>query len=191
MNEEELAPHQFTMKDGGYRLDDTRFARLKQWHGVLFQLTTAKYYLDQLKGRRPIPGKLEDSYEVMALLSAFILQYSKCFTSGGKGQVTLDDHKVFVPGSGALVAHKRILDIRHNLVAHNGNCDLVLPDIGVKEKDDRFVIKHFLTFSIPMNELDAFGEALGTTLSYSVQAINKHLDSIGEKLGKIVLLDET
>jgi hypothetical protein len=190
MNEEDLEPHKSTMKAGGYRLDDTRFARLKKWHGVLFQLTSAKYYLDQLKGRKPNLGKLEDSYEVMALLSAFILQYSKCFTSGAEGQATLDDHKVFVPGSGALVAHRRILDIRHNLVAHNGNSDLVIPDLGVKEQDDRFVVKHFLTFAIPMNELDAFEEALEATLRHSVQALNKNLDSIGEKLGKIVLLDE-
>ena len=190
MNEEDLQPHKSAMKTGGYRLDDARFSRLKQWHGVLFQLTSAKYYLDQLKSRKPDLVKPNDSFEVMALLSAFILQYSKCFTSGGKGQVTLDERKVFALGSGALVAHKRILEIRHNLVAHNGNSDLVLADLGVKEQDDRFVVKHFLTFAIPLNELGVFEEALEATLAHSVLALNKHLDSIGEKLGKMVLLDE-
>lgn len=190
MNDEDLEPHKSAMKSGGYRLDDPRFERLKQWHGVLFQLTSAKHYLDLLKARNPDLGNLEDSYAVMALLSAFILQYSKCFTSGGKGQVTLDENKVFASGCEALAAHKRILDIRHNLVAHNGNSDLLLPDIGVKEQDDRFVVKHFLTFAIPLNELDAFEVALETTYRHSVLALNKHLDSIGEKLGKIVLLDE-
>lgn len=190
MSEEDLQPHSSAMKNGGYCLDDARFARLKQWHGILFQLTGARYYLDQLKARKPVLGDLEDSYAVMALFSAFILQYSKCFTSGGKGQVTLDENKVFDPASEALVAHNHILDIRHNLVAHNGNSDLVIANVGVKEQDDRFVVKHFLTFTIPLNELDAFELALETTFRYSVLALNKHLDSIGEKLGKIVLLDE-
>ncbi|PPT47585.1 hypothetical protein [Xanthomonas arboricola] len=135
MNEEDLKLHKSAMKAGDYHLDDTRFERLKQWHGVLFQLTSAKHYLDQLKSRRPNLGDLGDSYEVMALLSAFILQYSKCFTSGGKGKVKLDEHKVFTQGSSALVAHKRILDIRHNWTAHNGNSDLLLPALGVKELD--------------------------------------------------------
>ena len=154
------------------------------------QLTSARYYLDQLKIRKPDLGKPADFYEVIALFSAFILQYSKCFTSGGKGQVTLDDKRVFASGSEALAAHKRILEIRHNLVAHNGNSDLVLPGLGVKEQDDRFVIRHFLTFAIPLNELRAFEEALEVTFKHSVLALNKHLDSIGETLGKIVLLDE-
>lgn len=190
MNDQDLASHKAAMNAGGYRLDDSRFERLKQWHGVLFQLTSAKYYLEQLQCRKPILGMIENSYEVIALLSTFILQYSKCFTSGGKGQVTLDERKVFTQGSDALVAHKRILDLRHNLVAHNGNSDLVLPDLAVKEQDDRFVVKHFLTIAIPINELGAFGEALDVTYTYAVQALNKHLDSIGERLGKIVLLDE-
>lgn len=190
MKEEDLEPHKSAMENGGYCLDDTRFARLKQWHGVLFQLSSAGYYLKQLKARKPNLGNPEDFYDAMALFSAFILQYSKCFTSGGKGQVTLDEHKVFASGGEALAAHKRILDIRHNLVAHNGNSDLVLPDLGVKEQDDRFVVKHFFTFAIPLNELDAFEMALETTYRHTVLALNRHLDSIGEKLGKIVLLDE-
>lgn len=178
------------MKKDGYCLDDARFARLKQWHGVLFQLTSAKYYLEQLKARKSDLGNLEDAYGGIALFSAFILQYSKSFTSAGKGQVKLDGKKVFESAGEALVAHKRIIEIRHNLVAHNGDSDLVLANIGVKEQDDRFVVKHFLTFAIPFNELDAFELALEATYRYSVLAINKHLDSIGEKLGKIVLLDE-
>lgn len=60
----------------------------------------------------------------------------------------------------------------------------------MKEKDDHFVVKHFLTFTIPLNELDVFEMELENTYRHSVLALNKHLDSIGEKLGKIVLLDE-
>jgi hypothetical protein len=190
MNNQALEPHKSAMKANGYQLDDSRFLRLQQWHGVLFQLTSAKYYLGQIKAYKHALGDLEDSFQVMALLSAFILQYSKCFTSGGKGQVTLDENKVFASKAEALPAHKRILDIRHNLVAHNGNSDLVHPNIGVKEQDDRFVVKHFLTFAIPLDELEAFEQALEATTHHSVLALNKHLDSIGEKLGKIVLLDE-
>jgi hypothetical protein len=60
----------------------------------------------------------------------------------------------------------------------------------VKELADRFVVKHLLTFAIPMNELPAFGEPLEVASGYTVQALNKHLNSIGERLGKIVLIDE-
>lgn len=178
------------MEADGYKLDDSRFSRLKQWNGVLFQLTSAKYYLDQIKAHKSELGDLKNAFELMAQFSAFVLQYSKCFTSGGKGQTTLDENKVFASNAEALKAHKRILDIRHNLVAHNGNSELILANIGVKEQDDRYVVKHFLTLAFPLGELAAFEKALETATQHSMLALNKHLDSIGEQLGKIVLLDE-
>ena len=190
MNDDDLKSHKNAMLAGGYNLDSPDFQRLKQWHGVIFQLTSAKYYLNALMLREPILGDLEDVYKAMALLSSFILQYSKCFTSGGQRQVTLDANKVFTPGGDDLKSHHRILEIRHNLIAHNGNSDLVLANIGMKEQEDRFVVKHFLTFALPMDELSEFEAALDIATKYSVKAINKHLDSIGERLGKIVLLDE-
>lgn len=191
MNEDDLTLHQSAMTAGGYSLDAPDFQRLMQWHGVLFQLTSAKYYLTVLMRREPVLGELEDFYEEMALLSSFVLQYSKCFTSGGQGQVTLDGKKVFAPGVDGLKSHQRILEIRNNLVAHNGNSELVLARLGVKEQEDRFVVKHFLTFALPMDELSGFEVALNRVTDYSTLAINKHLDSIGEHLGKIVLLDES
>lgn len=190
MDKQSLEVHFRKMQHGGYQLDDTRFARLKQWHGVLFQLTGAKYYITKLKNLNGNLGEIENIYEQMSLFSAFILNYSKCFTSGGKGQVTIDASKVFAKNSRELVTHKRLLDIRHNWIAHNGNIDLILPNVGVMEQDDRFVVRHFLTIAIPINELGVFEEALETVTNYSVAAINKHLDSIGERLGKIVLFDE-
>ena len=190
MNDDDLKPHKSAMLAGGYNLDAPDFQRLKQWHGVIFQLTSARHYLNALMRREPTLGDLEDCYEAMALLSSFVLQYSKCFTSGGQGQVTLDANKVFPPSGDDLKSHRRILEIRNNLVAHNGNSDLVLANLGVKEQEGRFVVKHFLTFALPMNELSVFEVALDAVTDYSMKAINKHLDSIGERLGKIVLLDE-
>ena len=190
MTEDDLTPHKSAMTAGGYSLDAPDFQRLKQWHGVIFQLTSAKHYLEALLHREHSLGKLEDFYEAMALLSSFVLQYSKCFTSGGQGQVTLDEKKVFASSGDGLKSHRRILELRNNLVAHNGNSDLVLANLGMKELEDRFVIKHYRTFALPMDELGGFELALGTVADYSILAINKHLDSIGERLGKIVLLDE-
>jgi len=190
MDKKNLEEHLRTMQYGGYQLDDTRFARLKQWNGVLFQLNGAKYYITRLKNLNVNLSQIENAFEQMSLFSAFILNYSKCFTSGGKGQVTIDASKVFARDSRELVTHKRILDIRHNWIAHNGNIDLILPNLGVKEQDDRFVVKHFLTIAIPIHELSAFEEALEAVSNYCVAAINKHLDGIGERLGKIILLNE-
>jgi hypothetical protein len=190
MDKPNLEEHLRIMQYGGYQLNDARFTRLNQWNGVLFQLTGAKYYITKLKNLNGNLGEIENIYEKMSLFSAFVLNYSKCFTSGGKGQVTIDASKVFAKNSRELVTHKRLLDIRHNWIAHNGNIDLILPNVGVMEQDDRFVVRHFLTIAIPINELGVFEEALETVTNYSVAAINKHLDSIGERLGKIVLFDE-
>ncbi|RIJ04484.1 hypothetical protein DXK93_08375 [Achromobacter sp. K91] len=188
MNEEILDPHYSALKNDDYCLDDARFARLKQWHGVLFQLASARYYLDELKACKSVKGNLQDAYHKLALFSAFILQYSKCFSSAGNGRVTLDGKRVFSSAGEALVAHKRILNIRNTLVAHNGDSDLVHANVGVKEQDDRFEVKHFMTLAIPFEELDAFELALEGAQGFSVLAINKHLDKVGEELGKIVLL---
>lgn len=191
MAETELTPHKSAMMAGGYSLDEPDFQRLKQWHGVIFQLTSAKHYLGTLLHREHALGALEDFYEALALLSSFVLQYSKCFTSGGRGQVTLDEKRVFAAGGDGLESHRRILELRNTLVAHNGNSDLVQANLGMKELEDRFVVKHYLTFALPINELGGFELALGTVTEYSILAINKHLDSIGERLGKIVLLNES
>lgn len=59
MNDEDLESYKSVMKSGDYRLDGTRFARLKQSHGVLFPLTGAKHYLYQLKVHNSNLGNLE------------------------------------------------------------------------------------------------------------------------------------
>ncbi|MFA9287557.1 hypothetical protein ACCQ08_22450 [Comamonas sp. SY3] len=190
MNEVDLQLHKSSMEKGGYGLNDDRFERLKQWHGVLFQIASASHYLSQLKDRGSTPDILKDTYADLSLFSSFILQYSKSYTSSGKGQVVLDAKKVFAAGSNALTAHERILKIRHKYVAHNDNSNLILANLGVKEMNDRFVIKHFLTLAIPLGELDDFKLALDATYAYAVISLNKQLDKLGEKLGKIVLLNE-
>lgn len=190
MNDEDLKPHKSAMEKDGYILDAPRFEKLKQWNGVIFQIISAMHYLDQLKAHKPDLGNLQDTYRQMSLIYAFTLQYSKCYTQAGRGQTTLDATKVFKPASESLVAHKRIIDIRHNLVAHNGNTDLALSNLAVKELEDRFIVKHFLTFAMPMNELEMFTIAIEDTYAYTVKSLNKYMGNIGDKYGKPVYLDD-
>lgn len=190
MNTDDLIFHKTAMMKGGYSLDNKDFQGLKRWYGILFQLTSAKHYLNMLMCQETIFGDLKNIYEGMALFSSFVLQYSKCFTSAGEGLAKLDAKQVFASSENDFKSHKRILEIRNNLIAHNGKIDLVLVSQGVKEQEDRFLVKHFITFSVPMNELSSFEVALDMATSHSIRAINKNLDSIGKKLGKIVLFDE-
>jgi hypothetical protein len=188
--DDEQGRHTAAKTAGGYSLQEPDFLRLRHWHGILFQLSSARYFLQTLAQRKLAVGQLKEAYQGLALLQSFVLQYSKCFSSAGPGQVTLDEHQVFKTDGEAKASHRRILEIRNSLVAHNGDSDLVIADIGVKELPDRFVIKHYLTLALPINELAAFATALNRVEEYATSAINKHLDKIGERLGKIVLLDE-
>lgn len=188
MEDADLTEHYAAMKSGGYELERPDFLKLRSWHAVLFQTHSAEHSLTKLMSRTTSRGSLEDAHEEQALFSNFILQYSKCFTSGGKGQVTLDERRVFAGSDSEFVIHKRILEIRHNLVAHNGNNDLVKANLAVREEADRILVRHFLTFAMPKNELPSFKSALGILSNFVVISLNKHLDSLQEKFGKPVLL---
>jgi len=188
MDDADVDKHMQQVMEDGFVLNDKRFERLKQWHGVLFQLMSARSYLSQLMTRERTLGDLSDALTDLSLLTAFVLQYSKCFTSGGTGQARLDEKKVFDANSDTLKAHKRILDIRHRFVAHNDNIDLVVSNLAVKELEDRFVVQHLMTYAMPGNEYPDFQAALDAVDQHVIEAMNKNLDSLGERLGKVITL---
>jgi len=188
MNAIELEKHYASMREGGYELNRSEFQRLRSWHSVLYQLHSAEYSLEKLTTRTPSLGELDDIHETEALFANFILQYSKCFTSSGPGKVSLDERRVFPADSVNLIAHKRILEMRHSLVAHNGTSDLVKETIAVREEADQYLVRHLVTRALPMNELPSFKDAFAAVNEHVVLRLNKHLDSLQEKLGKLVLL---
>jgi hypothetical protein len=190
MDDADVAEHMQPVIEDGFVLNDKRFERLKQWHAVLFQLMSARSYLHQIMTRERLLGDLSDALTDLSLLAAFVLQYSKCFTSGGTGQARLDEKKVFDADSDALKAHTRILDIRHRFVAHNDNTDLVVSNLAVKELEDRFVVRHLMTYAMPGNEYPDFQAALDVVEQHVIEAMNKNLDSLGERLGKVITLHQ-
>ena len=74
-------------------------------------------------------------------------------------------------------------------MAHNGSIDLVIANIAVREESDHFYVRHFLTVSLPKDELTTFEHTLKSVMDYTVLSLNKHLDSLQEKLGKLVLFE--
>lgn len=187
-DEIELEKHFASLRAEGYEINRSEFQRLRSWHSVLYQLHSAEHSLEKLTIRKPSLGDLEDIHETQALFANFILQYSKCFTSSRSGKVSLDERKIFPTGGTDLIAHKRILEIRHSLIAHNGTSDLVKETIAVREEADRYLVRHLITFALPMNELPSFKDALVTVNKHVVLRLNKHLNSLQEKLGKLVHL---
>jgi len=189
MNPSDLTTHYAAMKAGGYELEHPEFLKLKSWNGVLFQTASAFHSLKVLLTKEPTLGNLDDAYLEQALFSHFILQYSKCFTSSGKGQVSLDERRVFAGNIAGLSSHKRILELRNSLIAHNGNSELVVANIAVREDPDQYLVRHLLTIAFPKSELVDYEKALKVVIDYVHLRLNEHLDSLQDKLWKLVLCE--
>ncbi len=191
MDDETLSEHLDAMRSGEYELDRPEFVHLKSWHGVVFQAHNAQYALSKLESHEHKRGDLSNIDEQQALFAFFVVEYGKCFASAGIGQVTLYARNVFAGNARAEAAHGKILTHRNRLVAHNGGSELVRHTIAVKEERDRFDVRHFTTTAMPYDELAGFQEALETLTQFVIVKMNKHLDSLETKLGKVVRLNES
>lgn len=120
----------------------------------------------------------------------FILSYSKCYSSSGKGRISLDASDIFKDNSKLEVIHKQILEIRNKHVAHNDESSFDIAINLILQNDKIIKLANTYTISTPINEFDAYLEALEYCELQVITKINKKLDKIEKRIGKKIELNK-
>jgi hypothetical protein len=174
----------------GFEPDPPAFAKLNGWNMLIVQITMADQYLKEFA--KPLAEAVDttDLFRQNAWFVAFLTTYGKCFNSANDRTVTLDANEVFKSDPPVRDIHDRILRLRNAYAAHNSGSGLVHSHLAVKEENGAFLIKHLVTTSLPVDEVESFRRALDMVEDVVIRRLNRHLDRLQEKLGKPVLLAE-
>lgn len=121
-----------------------------------------------------------------AFLRNAILNYSKCFSSSGKGEITLQKKDVFRDKQKLLSIHNRVIALRNNFFAHNDTTDIDDLTFASKEVGEELVVKAMYEIKLPNNEflimLELF-QYVGRYIKLSIDNRTKHLEKqIGKKI---------
>ncbi len=156
----------------------------------MMQVTEAKEFLRLAETTHMVHAQstMAEILTQQALFRGFVLSYSKCFTSSGKGRASLDASKVFKTVPKCLPIHERILLFRHKFAAHGDESGLEEALIAVREDTDHFMIQHLYSIANPLNEYAGFRETLDVLESYVVDGVNKNLNRLQQELGKPVFV---
>lgn len=188
--EQEIQNHLATLRAEGYEINQERFERLNAWTRVLYQVSSARKCLEIFSGREMSIGSIDDANISMSLFYAFVLQYGKCFTSSGSGLVSLDPKNVFQGMPSERAAHDEIMDIRHNLAAHNGYSDYLHTSIASRESSNEVRIRHVISAVLPGDKVSEYLKVLSALDQCVASSINKYLDRFEKEIGKPILVDQ-
>jgi CRISPR/Cas system-associated protein endoribonuclease Cas2 len=189
--EQEVQKHLSVLKAEGYEINQERFQKLNAWTRILYQVNSARKSLEILSTREPNLGNIDDVSISTSLFYGFVLQYCKCFTSAGSGLVSLDPNKVFQGRPPERTAHDHLIEIRHNLAAHNGHSDYLHTSIASKEDSEKISIRHVISTVLPGNERNSYFDVLAALDEYVILSHNKYLDRLEKELGKPIVVGKS
>jgi len=171
----------------GFTLDPPGYERLNMWTHLLFQSHFASVEIATLIGTQVKLFDKGNFHETFSRFYSAIVTYARCFASSGAGIVSLDAKDVFATRADLRPVHDKMIEIRNKVIAHTEHHELVRVTIAVKEGADRITIKHLITPTMPMNELEKYLETIDYVGTEIVYKINKYLDHLGEKRGKPII----
>ena len=189
--EQEFKKHLAALRAEGYEINQERFQKLNAWSRILYQASSARKCLEILSSKELVLGDINDAYLAISLFYGFVLQYCKCFTSSGTGLVSLDPNKVFQGKAPERTAHDNLIEIRHNLAAHNGHSKYLYTSIAAKEDHEKIRIRHIISAVLPGNETQSYYGVLTALDEYAISSLNKYLDRLEKEVGKPILVGQS
>lgn len=185
MDEAFFKQHIRSIEDDGYVLDPTGYERLTPWTHILMAINFAESQLKAIQNQpHRMGGTMADIELTYSRFTSAIVTYCRCFGSSGPGIPSLDHKKVYANDPKNRAVHDRIQAIRNNFVAHTDQSDIVLLNFAVKEEDDRILIKHLFSISLPSGEFPDFLGAMKKLEDFVVGRLNKQLDALSATKGK-------
>ena len=174
--------------DDGYVFDDKRFEFVNRWTYILMQLTEAKNFLELANKSSEYEDEstMNQIYLHQALFRSFVISYAKCFSTSGQGRLSLNKKDIYKNQPDNLTVHERVIDIRNKFVAHSDDSGVDVAVLGVKEMENKILIKHTYTLAQINDEYDSFSKLITTAEDTVISKVNKALDAIQKTEGKPV-----
>lgn len=173
----------------GYKLDPPDFERLNLWTHILFQLNFASTVLTSLIKDMPEKYDSTNFFDHYSRFSAVIVSYGRCFVSSGKGMVQLDGKQIFKGERALMRSHEKMMRIRHKVVAHTEQDELVRATIAVKETEKTLFIKHLITPLFPRGDFPRFLITIEFASRSAVAMISKYIKKLEREKGKAIEID--
>ncbi|MDI9847089.1 hypothetical protein QM467_03320 [Rhodoblastus sp. 17X3] len=189
VDDEHYRTHMVGMVEEGFTLDPPGYERLSAWTHILMNLFTARSNFERVKNAPIKLGEMGNAVEQQAFFVAGIIAYCRCYASTGSAIPKLNPKQVYVGSGDGMEVHERLMTLRNTFAAHADRNDLVRVTLAVKEDKDHVIVRHLLTSALPVPEIPDFLGAVAHTTHYVTVGLNKQLDKMGEKIGKIITLD--
>lgn len=175
------------VKKENLTLAGEEFEKLTGWTNIAMNLLDAKNSLILSKKSKEMDklSQLEELTLANGLYKNFIMSYGKCFTSSGKGRITLNSKEIFSEKPDFLKIHENIMNTRNKYVAHseeeNGH-DISISYVDESEKE--IILATTYTTLIPFGQYDTFIKVVEFCEEQVILKLNKKLDKIELKIGK-------
>lgn len=174
----------------GYSQRDD-FEILARWTYVGMFLYEAKASLELLtKYDKDKFTEMDDIILYQSLFKNFIMSYSKCFSSSGKGRTSLNANDIFTEQTDLLQLHNKIMKIRNTYVAHNDQSDFNISIVLTTETEKEINMTQTYTIMTPVRELDKFKELVEFCEYQIVVKFNKIVDKIEGVVGKKIKFNQ-
>ena len=172
--------------------DNAELGLLKSWNYILMFIFESKTSFSIMRKifEKENYENIEEVILAQGMYRNFILSYSKCYSSSGKGRISLDASDIFKDNSKLEVIHKQILEIRNKHVAHNDESSFDIAINLISQNDKIVKLANTYTISTPINEFDAYLEALEYCELQVITKINEKLDKIEKRIGKKIELNK-
>src|SRR5690554_5380735 len=118
--------------------DNAELSLLNSWNYILMFLFEAKTSFSIMRKlfEKDSFENIEEAVLANGMYRNFILSYSKCYSSSGKGRISLDANDIYKAKPELKDIHNQILEIRNKYAAHNDESSFDIA-INVTSQDDK------------------------------------------------------
>jgi hypothetical protein len=173
----------------GYVLNEDETQYLSSWGSLAMQIREAEESLilsEKFGEKRPFE-KFEEFVLANALYKNSVLAYAKCFSSSGKGKISLDAKQVYSNNSRLKEIHVELMDVRNKYVAHSDSSDFELAVVLQKQEEDRIVLSNTVSYSTPVGDFKLYFELFDYCSNYIIERVNSKADKLERRLGKKII----
>ena len=179
---EHLSPY---IKEG-YVVDESRFTQIRAWNFLLIQLHDAKLSLELAKQSEKYEekGSIPEIVLQQSLFRNSIINYAKCFSSVGKGRISLDKKSVYKGNPELLSTHQEVMNIRNKFSAHNDDAGIDIAHTLTREEGNRFILKHLYSIANPIGDYEQYMRLYEYCETHVIKSLNRALDNISRSPSK-------
>ena len=171
-----------------YSIDNEELNILSGWTYITMFLVEAKtsLTLSEKYNQKEKFTEIEDVTLAHGMFKNFVLSYAKCFSSSGKGKISLDSNDIFSSRYDLKQIHEKILTIRNTYVAHNDDNDYDVSVSMTREDENEITLAQTYTIMTPLSDFKSFRETLEFCEEQVILKFNKKIDKIQIRIGKTI-----